>query len=303
MKLSQALNKFKLIVQNGPLGTRLKYDYGYNASHNISQDKKGREILIELYQGDLNIAHAANVPIILNAATFRASRNHLAVNGIHAYESIRNTNINNLQLIVDIRNGMKSDIPIIFGAPLGSMYDAYSIESTPNVIEAFDYHKEQISIFKEMPVDFINVVTLPSLTEALGIALACDESGLEYTIGFILAENGKLLDGSCLSEAMQIIDDKTKNKPIGYFITCTHSSILNMLDHHKKNMKRFIGMQANGSCLPLSELAKSNKPLSDDPMQFSKDIKSFKDQFQLRILGGCCGTTREHLQEIVKVCT
>jgi len=238
MKLSQALNQFKLIVQNGPLGTRLKYDYGYNASHNLSQDKAGREILIELYQGDLNVAHAGNVPIILNAATFRASRNHLATSGINDFEKIRNTNVSNLQLIIDIRSRMKSDIPIFLGAPLGSMYDAYSIEHTPNVYEAYDYHKEQISIFKEMQVDFINVVTLPSMTEALGIALACDKSDLEYTVGFILAGNGKLLDGTSLSEAIQFIDDKTKNKPIGYFITCTHSSVLNKLDHNKKNMNR-----------------------------------------------------------------
>jgi len=302
MKLSQALEEFEFIVENGPIGTRLKYDYGYNASYDLSRDQKGREILIELYKGDLDVAHSSAVPIVLNAATFRASRNHLVAYGINAFEQIREINISNLLLIDEIKKEINSDIPIVLGAPLGSMYDAYSIENIPSVNEAFDYHKEQISVFKEMPVDFINVVTLPTITEALGIALACGESGLEYTIGFILAGNGKLLDGTSLTDAIEIIDSKTKNKPIGYLVTCTHSSVIKILESNVKNLDRLIGVQANGSSLSPSELAQLNKPLSDDPEQFSMEIKSLKDHFQLKILGGCCGTTREHLEHIVKTC-
>lgn len=302
MKLSLALTKFEYIVENGPLGTRLKYDYGYNASYDLSQDEKGREILIELYKGDVEVAHQGDVPIVLNAATFRASRNHLAANGVNHIEQIRSINISNLQLISDLIQDVKSDIPIIFGAPLGSMCDAYSTENIPRVNDAFNYHKEQISTFKEMQVDFINVVTLPTVSEALGIALACDESGLEYTIGFILGGDGKLLDGTPINEAIELIDNKTNNRPIGYLVTCTHASVISMLGHNIKHLERFIGLQANGSCLPPSELAKLEKPLSDDPEQFSMDIKSLKEKFNLKILGGCCGTTREHLQHIVKAC-
>ena len=75
--------------------------------------------------------------------------------------------------------------------------------------QSYLYHKEQINIFKYKNIDFINVVTIPTLSEAKGIALACDESGLEYTMGFILAGNGKLLDGSPLFEAINKIDNET----------------------------------------------------------------------------------------------
>jgi homocysteine S-methyltransferase len=302
MKLSQALKRYDLIVENGPLGTRLKYDYGYNASHDLSQDIKGRQILIELYKGDIDTASHRDIPIIINAPTFRASRNHLADNGVNDFEQIKQINSSNLQLIIDLRAEIEGNPPILLGAPLGSMFDAYSIENTPSAEYAYDYHKEQISIFTSMPIDFINVVTLPTLSEALGIARACDESGMEYTIGFILGSNGKLLDGTSLSEAIEEIDSKTENNPLGYLVTCTHPSVIELIDGDSKSIDRLIGVQANGSCLPPSELARLNKPIADDPDEFAIDLKQLKDKFDLKIVAGCCGTTKKHLCSIIKAC-
>ncbi|KTD13213.1 homocysteine S-methyltransferase family protein [Legionella jamestowniensis] len=299
MKLSQALKHYDLIVENGPLGTRLKYDYGYTGN-DFSKDSPGRKILTELYKGDIAIAREYNTPIIINAATFRTSRNHLATNGLIDFEQIKKINLNNLQVIIDLKEEVKSDVTVILGAPLGSMFDAYSVENKPSVEEAYNYHKEQITLFKSIPVDFINVVTLPTLSEATGIAQACDESGMEYTIGFILGIDGKLLDGTTLNDAIAEIDSRTNRKPLGYLVTCTHSSVIELLESNSKNMDRLMGLQANGSCLSPTELAKLNKPVADDPEQFSQELKELKDKLNLKILGGCCGTTKEHLSHIIQ---
>ncbi|MCC5792125.1 MAG: homocysteine S-methyltransferase family protein [Legionellaceae bacterium] len=302
MKLSLALKNYELIVANGPLGTRLKYDFGYHASYDLTQDSKGKGILVELFKADIAVASQKDVPIIINAATFRASRNHLASNGINDFEKIKEVNFNNLQLTIDLRNELRDESTIILGAPLGSMFDAYSIDTKPTVVEAYNYHQEQISFFKQKKIDFISVVTVPSLSEALGIAIACDESGLEYTIGFILASDGKLLDGTSIDTAIIEIDQKTKNKPVGYNITCTHSSVLKLLDSKLGNLCRLIGFQANGSCLPPSELAKLDKPIADDPEIFSFELKEIKERFNLKMIAGCCGTNKEHLSHIINAC-
>lgn len=302
MKLSQALNHYDLIVENGPLGTRLKYDYGYENIYNLYQDPIRKQILINLYKDDLAIAQDENIPIILNAATFRASRAHLAVNGVTEIGQIRDINLNNLQIIAALRDEMANKMPIFLGAPLGSMFDAYKALKKPSEEEAYNYHKEQISFFKEAPIDFINAVTLPTLSESLGIAKACDESEIDYTIGFVLGPDANLLDGTTLNLAIDLIDEKTSNKPVGFLITCTHSSIFNLLDNRSKNINRLIGFQANGSCLPLSELDKANKSITDNPEEFSIELKLLKDKFNLKILGGCCGTSKEHLYHIIKKC-
>lgn len=302
MKLSQALKNYDLIVANGPLGTRLKYDYGYNASYDLTQDAKGKQILLKLYKDDIKAASQRNTPIIINAATFRASRNHLAASGITDSEQIKEVNINNLKLIQDLKAELKDEASIILGAPLGSMFDAYTVDNKPTIEEAYHYHKEQIAFFKEDKIDLINAVTLPSLSEALGIAMACDESGIEYTIGFILGAEGHLLDGTSITDAINEIDEAMTNKPIGYSVTCTHPSVMRLLQTDSSGMERLIGFQANGSCLPPSELAKLEKPVADDPETFSEELKELKDKLDLKIIAGCCGTTNEHLCQIINAC-
>lgn len=302
MKLSQALKNYDLIVANGPLGTRLKYDYGYNASYDLTQDAKGKQILLKLYKEDIKAASQRNTPIIVNAATFRASRNHLAGSGITIFDHIKEVNINNLRLIQDLKAELIDEASIILGAPLGSMFDAYTVDNKPTVDEAYHYHQEQIAFFKEEQIDFINAVTLPSLSEALGIAIACDKSGMEYTIGFILGAEGHLLDGTSITDAINEIDKTTTNKPIGYLVTCTHPSIMSLLENNSAGMERLIGFQANGSCLPPSELAKLEKPVADDPDKFSEELNELKDKLDLKIIAGCCGTTNEHLCQIINAC-
>lgn len=302
MKLSQALKNYDLIVANGPLGTRLKYDYGYNASYDLTQDAKGKQILLQLYKDDIKAASERNTPIIINAATFRASRNHLAGSGITHFDKIKEVNINNLRLIQYLKDELKDEASIILGAPLSSMFDAYIVDNKPTVDEAYRYHQEQITFFKKEHIDLINAVTLPSLSEALGIAIACDESGMEYTIGFILGADGHLLDGTSIIDAINEIDKAMANKPVGYSVTCTHPSVMRLLGNNSTGMERLIGFQANGSCLPPSELAKLEKPVADDPDKFSEELKELKDKLDLKIIAGCCGTTNEHLCQIINAC-
>lgn len=302
MTLSQALKECDLIVENGPLGTRLKYDYDYEPNQDLTQDSNGRKILIDLYTGDIEVASQREIPIIINALTFRSSRNHLALIDVNDNELIKQINLNYLQIVIDLKTKLECKTPIIIGAPVGSMFDAYSTENTATVHEAYRYHQEQINIFRSMPTDFINAVTLSTVSEALGIALVCDESKLDFTIGFILGSNGKLLDGTSLDDAITEIDNATKNKPLGYLVTCTHPSVINLLDENSKNIYRLIGIQANGSSLPPSELAKLKQPIADDPGEFSIELFELKNKLDLKIIAGCCGTNKEHLAHIIRTC-
>ena len=66
-----------------------------------------------------------------------------------------------------------------------------------------------------------------------------------------------------------------------------------------KNMYRLIGIQANGSSLPSSELAKLKQPIADYPEGFSIDLLRLKNKLNLKIIAGCCGTNKEHLAHIM----
>lgn len=285
MTFKEAIKFFDCILENGPLGTRLKYDYSINAAADDAATKKA---LIEIYESDVQVAQKHRLPILLNAATYRASRNHLN-------SDIKHVNIAFLNIANEIRDQYnRPEYPIYISAPVGSMYDAYSTEIKPSINEALAYHCEQIEALHGLDVDFINVVTIPSLTEAIGISLAAEKSGMDYTIGFILNNHGHLLDGTPVNDAIQQIDKATIKKPLGYLITCTHTSIISRLTPNK----RLLGIQPNGSALPHTQLDKITIPTTDSPEKFASDVVKLKKLLGLKIVGGCCGTTNLHLKRI-----
>lgn len=179
------------------------------------------------------------------------------------------------------------------------MYDPYGDEF-PSVEVACHYHLEQVSVLREAGVDLVYAVTIPTFSEALGIAQAAERYDLDYTMGFILDENGSLRDGKTLAEAIRLIDEVVSKKPLGYLVTCTHASVVASLDGSRELLKRLIGVQANGSSLAKKTLASSTVAVSDDPEKFSNDMQELKEKFNLKVLGGCCGTSRMHLCQMAE---
>ncbi|MCE3268377.1 MAG: homocysteine methyltransferase [Burkholderiales bacterium] len=298
MKLAEAINIFDVILKNGPLGTRLKYDYKIEKPvHLAIRDEHGQQALEELYRGDIAIAQAQHLPIIIHAGTFRASKNHLPKEC-----NIKEVNLTCVDFLQDIKDSYQHlNAPIFIGGPIGSMNDAYSVDPYLTAEIAKQYHQEQVSIFAEAKVDVIYAVTISNVIEALGIALAAQETTTDYLIGFFLNQNGTLLDGTPLYQAITEIDQKTRRRPLGYLVTCTHASILLELDSAHKEYQRLIGIQTNGSSLNPSVLDQLKTHVADSPEKFAQDLKQLKSKFGLKILAGCCGTTKEHLLALAKI--
>ncbi len=304
MKLKQALTTFATILENGPLGTRLKYDYGFDYSSDFSGNPALMQALTDIYRSDIEAAKAQHLPIIINAPTFRASLNHIQKIGLASLDDVKRINVLSIQLLNQIKKTYSEETtsPIFIGAPLGAMFDAYSVHNAPSIQTARNYHQIQIDVFKTLEIDFINAVTLPSLNEAIGIAEAAEEAGVEYTIGFILNNEGLLLDGKSLSEAIMAIDALTAHKPLGYLVTCTHPSIIKKLINTPLPPNRLIGIQPNGSALEPAALAKLTHPIADSPEQFTESVLALKHALKLKIIAGCCGTTNAHLASLAQAC-
>ena len=70
---------------------------------------------------------------------------------------------------------------------------------------------------------------------------------------------GHLLDGTPISEAIIIIDNTVRPRPIWYMANCVHPSNLKQalnqpFNKNSPNLSRFIGLQANASSLSPEEL-------------------------------------------------
>ena len=139
-------------------------------------------------------------------------------------------------------------------------------------------------------------VTLPSVEEAAGIALAMEATGLPYIISFVIGADGKVLDGTELHSAIAYVDAKTTTKPLGYFINCSYPSFLNLETLPQVPPGRLIGLQANASSLSHAQLEGSKELKSESVSQWGNLMVQLNKDFGVKVLGGCCGTDGKHLK-------
>jgi homocysteine S-methyltransferase len=143
-------------------------------------------------------------------------------------------------------------------------------------------------------------LTLPALSEAIGIARASEAHKVPYIISFVIRPDGCFLDGTPLSQAIEDIDSAVAIQPIGYLVNCVHIS---SLEHALSLMPpkisaRFLGIKANPSARTPEELEALNYTECGDPLQFGASLADAVVQHNLQLAGGCCGTDERHIPDL-----
>ena len=195
---------------------------------------------------------------------------------------------------------------IYIGGLTGCKGDAYKPEEALSENEAYHFHKEQMQILADAGVDFLFASTLPALTEAIGIAKAMSETKKDYVISFVIRDNGKLLDGTLLTDAIRIIDESVSTPPLFYLTNCIHpdvlhKSFLNLKDEDDILRKRLFGIQANASSKSPEELDTLENLDADSPANWARGMVDLNKKYNLKILGGCCGTDARFISSIVNL--
>ncbi len=86
-------------------------------------------------------------------------------------------------------------------------------------------------------------------------------------------------------------------RPLGYFVNCTHPNFL--LSHYRLGaLGRLIGIQANGSSRDVTSLDGSAATIADPLDAWAASMLELHHKQEVSILGGCCGTTQEHLEAL-----
>jgi homocysteine S-methyltransferase len=185
---------------------------------------------------------------------------------------------------------------------MGCVGDAYKPSEALSQIDAEIVHDFQAAQLAEAGVDFLFGSTLPSFTEALGMARSMAKTKKPYVLSFVIRENGTLLDGVLLSEAIAQIDTKAGKAPEFYMVNCVHPDVLQKALRADVGMAklgtRLIGLQANTSSLSPEELAKSTELITEAAVSFGEKMVVEGRKNHLRILGGCCGTDPSHIEAI-----
>lgn len=296
-------SNFPLLME-GALGERLKREYGLDISGDVAMadliySEKGRKALETLWRQYISIAHKYNLPFMATTPTRRANEERVFASG-HDGMII----LDNVEFLRRIKEA--SNIEMFIGGLMGCKGDAYTGEGALGTEEAHAFHQWQAQLFKEGKVDFLYAAIMPVLTEAAGMAKAMSDTDIPYIISFTIQRDGKLIDGHTIDYAIRFIDESVAHKPICYMTNCVHPDIVYEALLHEFNQTetvrtRFIGIQANTSALPYSELDGSCDLKCSSPLALAKSMMKLKAECNFRIFGGCCGTDNRHIEKIAKM--
>jgi S-methylmethionine-dependent homocysteine/selenocysteine methylase len=188
----------------------------------------------------------------------------------------------------------------LVGGLLGCKNDSYRPLEGLDREAAFLFHKPQAKVLAASGVNYLMAATLPCLSEALGMAQALADTGLEYIVSFVIASRGRILDGTSMDEAFATIDGELgMQRPLGYMVNCAHPSFLKPEEMSPKTLARLKGYQANASSLDHEKLDNAQKLEADDLWDWVTGMLGLNMENGIPILGGCCGTTSEYLKALV----
>ena len=240
------------VLMEGAVLERFKREYNILIEDDVAlasaiYDKDSRRILKKLFVEYIDIANRYNIPIMITTPTRRANKERISNS-----EYSKNIIEDNVLFLKEIREEFQDDIFI--GGLMGCYGDAYKDNDGLSIEKSYEFHSWQANLFKEAEVNFLFAAIMPTLDEAIGMSKAMERTGLPYIISFIIRKDGRLIDGTTINDAIEIIDESVDRIPICYMTNCVHPDIVyEALSHPFNRTKivknRFRGIQANAACL------------------------------------------------------
>lgn len=301
--------QFDVVLGEGSMYERLRRSKEVNLDPHIAHagliyDDGSRRFLESVHREYLDIGQRAGLPMFSTTPTWRANAERIARSGFADYR----VNRDGARFMLDLRESYGRDAqPILVAGLTGPKGDGYLPGEAPSTEVAAEFHRPQIEALAESGVDFLIAKTLPAFAEALGIARSMALTGLPYMLSFVVRRDGTLLDGTPLDKAVRKIDDETGSPPAAYCLNCVHASVFAaaMNETRARNPSaaaRITGLDANTSAKDPDELDGLEELETEEPEAFGENLWSLHRTFGTKYLGGCCGSSTEHIEALARRC-
>jgi len=264
-------------------------------------DDMARPILEAVHRQYIDIAQRHALPMLVSASTWRANGERVA-RSRHAGAPVNQQNIAFARQVADA--GGSPGAPLFVAGTMGPAGDAYRAGEAPDREAAMRFHEYQVDALADGCPDLLMAATLPALPEALGIAQLLGATALPYLLSFVVREGGMLLDGTPLAVALDRIDNTCPQPPVGYMVNCVHPDVLDRcLDVGGSAVAgRVLGLRANTSTLRPEQLDDAESLVTQPADELATHMATTQRRHGLKILGGCCGTGTEHIEQIAVRC-
>ena len=291
----------RLFVTDGGLETTLIFHHGidlpYFAAFDLLKDEAGRDALRRYYAPYVAVARRRGAGIVLDSATWRASRDWGERLGYSA-EQLAEANRRAVGLVEELRDAEPA-VDAVLNGVVGPRGDGYVVGETMTAADAEAYHGEQIGTFAGTAADMVSAITMTYVEEALGIARAAQAAGLPAVISFTVETDGRLPSGQPLREAVEQVDAETGSSPAYYMVNCAHPTHFAGVLEDGPWLERVGGLRANASTMSHAELDEATELDEGDPAQLAADYRALRDRLpRATVLGGCCGTDDRHVAAV-----
>ena len=297
-----------VLLTEGGVVERIKRDPTVELDPHIGHsgliyDSKGRKVLKKIYTEYIDIGEKYNLPFLCLTPTWRANPERIKKSVFNKHENI---NKDCVDFLKEIQSSYLNYSKLIFiGGLMACRGDAYCPEEALSKEDAKIFHTTQATLLAESGVDFIKVATLPSVSEAYGMACAISSHKIPYILSFVINPDGTILDGTPMHVAIELIDAEIHPNPIFYMVNCVHPTIFDQAVSKEINFSKYIpgrilGLQANTSSKSPDELNNLSYLDTSEPEEFGELMISLHNRFGIKILGGCCGSDGNHIAEIAK---
>ncbi|QEN14261.1 homocysteine S-methyltransferase family protein [Mycolicibacterium sp. ELW1] len=289
------------VLTDGAIETRVMFETPVAMDPDVQVagllgDRQGEAALREIYRSYLDAAAATGVPLVIGTPTFRASVTYTRRAGLGDLEAVRRLNSAAATFHQELLDGHTGP-PVWVAGVLGPAGDAYRPAEAPSASAAFEYHRPQIDTLAEAGVDFLFAATFPAVGEAVGAARAMARTGLPFVVSWVLGADNRVLDGTSLADAIGQVDDVAA--PTYFSLSCIHPTVAaRALDACGDAVDRINEVKANGSTLSPSELVALDHADSDPPAEFAAAMDDLRRSYGVAVVGGCCGTTDEHMRAL-----
>lgn len=182
----------------------------------------------------------------------------------------------------------------LLAASLAPLEDCYRPDQTPTERVLAENHSIQMDLLLDQDFDFLMAETINCIKEARIIAQLAMTRQIPYTISFVTDGQDNLLSGEPLVDAIAEI---LPYDPLGILLNCRSLSQIapaaEILSRYESGFLKGIYPNAPGE--PDAEKGWIADQGSIE--RFQKEMLQW-GQSEFNILGGCCGTTPEHIRSL-----
>lgn len=292
-----------LFLTDGGIETHMIFEKGielpYFAAYLLLLDEVGQRALKQYVRSFLEAAQRAQVGLILETPTWRASADWGEKLGHDSQELAR---INTLAVQTLRRQAESHSLEgsVVISGCMGPRGDGYQAGVLMTAEEASDYHQGQLDALVGGGADQVSAMTLTYSEEAIGFCRAAQKADIPLVLSFTVETDGRLPSGESLAEAVQRVDQDSHRYPAYYMVNCAYPTHMeSALSPGGAWLERLGGIKPNASSKSHEELNDSQQIDHGDPEDLARRCAELRRRLpRLNVFGGCCGTQVRHFEKM-----